>query len=582
MGRLTDDNGDTIGLSWKLSDSDMDLLERAGLAALYMTLRAAEEQVGDAKADALRKVLRWNMTHESVELRWGKPEAAKSALEALLAFAWQVRDGVLYLPAVHRDKRQRETYFLRLTEHNGVLNTFLQLEKIQPRGNGESRIEAIDDDKEFVFRFQSLAGQVLAPHKSRTISALVGKKGLKPDDVELSSWIKPGSAPRFSESEKGWCSTADLVVLLMLAPIVCLYQELQGTDRPKSDKKPWIRLKDHLYVCPDVRHLDEFDATRPDVRLDPINTSGLGDAALAFVAEYTSRSLRRESIAGCTVVAMGKVTYYGGKPGQKESNQSIRKGIVDIWTEQDTIRRYRILHRTMPSTFRPKSDVYADGSKPEVARPRGEFKVPSARGRIADNLMKRRAWYSDIAIPPRWEHHALKKQQDEIKKKENKHVSIERLWFHNLCRYQRRQLMELANEQTFWQSDQERQLHEAFRKVLWRLVEREKLAAQKRSGSRSEEDRIEDLYDDLYRRLTRAKTRDLLRRELTQIMAEPPGRFSRPKGLREHLDAIWALVNDRHDWKKAQDLALLTLASYGQFRGRSDHSNIETSEGDKA
>ena len=82
--------------TWKLSDPGMDLPKRAGLAGLYMALRAARE----AKTDL--SPLKWteaDLTSESVTVRWTGP--AKPAFEKLMEWAWQVQDGVLYLPAIH-------------------------------------------------------------------------------------------------------------------------------------------------------------------------------------------------------------------------------------------------------------------------------------------------------------------------------------------------------------------------------------------------------------------------------------------------------------------------------------------------
>lgn len=559
MGRVNDDKGRTVGLRWTLTDPGMGLLERAGLAALYMTLRAAEEQAGEAKADAVQKVLTWDLSPSTVKLCWEAPTAAQRALEALFAFAWQVRDGVLYLPAVHRERRERDTHFLRLSEHSGILRTALQSNKTQPRERWQRSVETIDDDKEYEFSFQPLKGK-LAPRSA--LSKLFRRQSIRDGDASATAWVMPGIEPRFADVEKTWRGPIDTVLLLMLAPMVCLYQEVQGEKTSE------------LQVIPDIGDLEEFDAVRPEVRLEPVFVAGPSDAAATFLAEYTTRSLRAASHIGCRVVEIGIGGYY------HPSNKT-RKSVLDMRPSQDSgaVQRYRILHRVMPSRFAPRRDRSGDAHA-DVARPSGRFHVPSVRGRIADNLVNRRTWYADIAVPPRWEHYALKRQQEDVKKHKDKHFSIEGLWFDNLRRYQWRQLMELTNQEKLWQSDQERLFHEAFRKVLWRLVEREKQAAQRRSGSRTEEDRIEDLYDDLYRRLTRAKTRHLLRRELSDIMAEPPGCFSRPNTLRKRPDAIWAFMNDRHDWRKARDLALLTLASYGQFRGRSERSGTQISEGD--
>ncbi|MBX3436862.1 MAG: type I-MYXAN CRISPR-associated Cas8a1/Cmx1 [Planctomycetaceae bacterium] len=588
MGRLNDDNGNAVGLRWTLADDGMDLLERAGLAALYMTLRAAEEQAGDdAKANAVVEVLKWDLSSISVEIRWGEPKAAKKALETLFAFAWQIRDGVLYLPAVHREDRQRDTYFLRLSEHNGILNTFLQLDKIQPKGRDESHVETIDEDQQLVFRFQSLAGKSLVPHKVQTLSALFDRTGLRTAPVDLSSWISPGSARRFAESEQNWKPLADRAILLILAPIVCLYQQLQGTDRPKSEKKPWARIRDYLYVCPDIRDLFEFDATRPSMRLDPVSTTCPADAALGFVAEFASRTLRRESIAGCNVVMMGKVTYYGGRPGKKWSDQSVRKGVEDVSSEQDTIPLARTLHRIMPSHFRVQRDKYGSTSRPDIARPIGQFKIPSARGLIAENIVAGRPWYSDLLEIPKWELHALeKRRKDHRTQREN--ISLQRLWFHTLQDLQMKdQIMALIQSETFTDDD-ERLFIEAFWDILGAIFRREREAVRKQYNDgreitadqlkvASEHYRKHREYDRtaagrylkrraewnerVGRMLAQAKTQTLLGDAITILMRYALNEY-RSATLTANPDTIRRFLKDRHEWKRALHLARLALATY--------------------
>ena len=77
-------------ITWRLSDPGMGILERAGLAALYMTLRAAEEQKVDLSP------LHWapgDLQCNSVTLRWESTD--KEAMTKLMRWAWQVRDKVL-------------------------------------------------------------------------------------------------------------------------------------------------------------------------------------------------------------------------------------------------------------------------------------------------------------------------------------------------------------------------------------------------------------------------------------------------------------------------------------------------------
>ena len=545
MGQLTDDNGPAVGLRWNLSDPGMDLLERAGLAALYMALRAAEEQPEDPKAQAVREAMSWELTPTSVEVRWGEATNAKAALTALFEFAWQTdKHGVLYLPAVHRDPRQRDSYFLRLSEHNGILRTSLQ-GKSQAKEELRSRMEIIDEDRELSFRFRPLKGKP-APHAAS--AKLIPTGNFADGETEMTAWVKPGIEPRFANVERAWQGPPDFAMLLMMAPAACLYQQVQGEGSSE------------LQVIPDVRDLEAFDLIRPNVSLHTGSAVGPSDAAARFLAEWSTRPMLAQSNLGCRVVQIGIGGYYHKSNKTRISVLDVRLGPHSI-----ALRRVRVLHRVMGSRFiNQKPSAVGVG---EGARLAGWFRTDSARGRISDNLIHARPWYSDLLVPPRWELKSLKADCEKYKEQHGHSISIPQMWFLNL-RDQGRQLMELMNDTKFWDDPQERLFHESFRKVLWRLIEREKLAAGR--GSRSFKDRRKDLYDKLYRRLMRAKTHRLLRKELIEILAEPPGRFSRVKPLRENPGAIWALVDHPRDWQKARDLALLTLTSYGGFAGTRD------------
>ena len=98
------------GITWNLSDPGMGLLERAGLAALYMSLRTAEE----LGMKSTLSPLSWSeddLLPHSVTVRSTSDDRA--AIAKLFEWAWQVRDGVLYLPAVHRALEVRDNRHLR-------------------------------------------------------------------------------------------------------------------------------------------------------------------------------------------------------------------------------------------------------------------------------------------------------------------------------------------------------------------------------------------------------------------------------------------------------------------------------------
>jgi CRISPR-associated protein Cas8a1/Csx13 len=544
----------------------MDMLERAGLAGLYMALQAADDKDRDLSP------LSWELKPDSVTARWVGP--ARPAFEKLIEWAWQVtkKDGVLYLPGVH-DTHERDNFYLRVPTHTGIMRTFLQHTNVQPKGEPVQKIVQLEDNREISVSYQppiirppkvkegAAPTPVAEPKKllkpAKDVGELFDRKGaFRTEVVELSNWVYPGIAGRYG-GEGAWKGMPERAVLLMLAPTVCLFQRLQG------EGGNWV------FVVPDVRDLEDFAPTRRRMALnaDFVDVASMGDAGLQFFAEYSSKKPRR-SLAGCRVVAMGKVGYY--------ASQSIRKAVLDVTADQHQVDRYRLLHQQFPNVYVPprteetntESDVKrkkpAKAKKPADEPPQaaGFIKLPAARGRIADNLVNRRPWYESLHVPQSWDLAEMERQR-----KKSPGKSIERLWFEALC-YQRSKLMKLIREEAMWDTEAEKVFVEAFWEVMDSLYAQE-AAATERGGSRTIMDRFEDLNDDIRRKLTQAKTRTLLRAALSDLFAKA----GRQKTIRTHPAAIWRLIDHPDHWRKGRDLALLALSSHRKKEDRESPTN---------
>jgi hypothetical protein len=138
-GRVIADAQQEQSLTWRLSDDGMDLLERAGLAGLYMALRAASEQGADLSPLTWRED---DLRPDSVTIRWTGP--AKPAFAKLMEWAWQVRDGVLFFPAIHGE-RERLALQYRVASHNGIMRTFLQHVNSQPKLDTVTKVIPLDE-----------------------------------------------------------------------------------------------------------------------------------------------------------------------------------------------------------------------------------------------------------------------------------------------------------------------------------------------------------------------------------------------------------------------------------------------------
>lgn len=563
-------------MTWRLSDPGMDLLERAGLAGFYMALRAAQETGADLSPLAWTDT---DLTPDSVTVRWTGP--AKSAFAKLMEWAWQVRDGVLYLPAVH-DAKDAAAIQNRVTMHNGIMRTFLQHTNVQPKGEPITRIIKLDEDKEVTISFQPPIMRAPKVKEGGSVPKVRDpKKLLKPlrdlDDlfdrkdelltkpVELSNWVYPGIAARFG-GEGAWHGMPDRAVLLMFAATACFYQRLQGKGGN------WV------FVVPDIRNLDDyaFKRRRMSLKQEFTDVASMGDAGLRFLAEYSTQDARKKLEAGCRVVAMGKVGYY--------ASQSIRKSVLDVPPDLTSVRRYRLLQRELPNAYvalnvessettneAPKGkrrktakSKPANSDQPKAA---GFIKLPAARGRIADNLVTGRPWYSDLTVPQIWDHDEMERQR-----KRNPGTSIERLWFQAIC-YQRSKLMKLIAEDDMWDTEAEQVFVHVFWETLDSLYAQEAAATQ-RGGSRTAPERFEDLNDEIRRRLTQAKTRTLLRTALADLFAKA----GRQKTIRAHPAAVWRLIDHSEHWRKGRDLALLALASH---RKKEDRESATTYQGAK-
>jgi CRISPR-associated protein Cas8a1/Csx13 len=394
-------------MTWRLSDPGMDILERAGLAALSMTLRAALVAEYDL---APLIVTEADLTPDSVTVRWTGP--AKPAFVKLMAWAWQVNQGVLYFPAIH-DDRDRVQWWSRVNIHNGLMRTYFQNPNVQPALEPTTRLVQVDEEKQLLYSFKVLAERVedtgreinpktkklhkkavpttcLRPHQN-VDEELFDKKGeWVPGLVHLSNWIYPGIAGRYS-GEPSWVGQADRALLLMLTPIICFFQRLHG------EGNNWV------IVVPDVRDIEGFTNVRARIWIDAsfVDVASLGDAGLRFLADYSTRSLRQDQNAGCRVIAMGNVNFY--------PNQSIRKAVLDISDKRQSVRRYRLLQQVFPNHFQrrriepttegvaAKKKKKTPGVKPtNEPQSNGWYRLPTGRGRIADNLVNGRPWYENV------------------------------------------------------------------------------------------------------------------------------------------------------------------------------------------
>ena len=591
----------STGVTFRLNEPGMGEHERVGLAGLCLSLTAAMawEKQGrtlplpktvEKSLDRLRETISNLGTPNfpfvedglGICLEWSEGDE-KVALEAVVKWAWQVHDGVFFLPGVHRKREHLDCYHLRLHVHNGLLGTFFQFPRtIKKEKDPERKVVRFDEEKTFSVSYRRIAADAKLPQHNA-----VPKKGICGNDTvkAMSSWIYPGSEPRFNNNptsiqrETGWRGPARFAYLMLFAPIACHYIKL-----PRSNADNWA------YMVPSVENLRGYQ--RDFMRRNMVNfgnwpfygeVAGLEDAALRYA---TRNNASDQSVT----VVMGKASFYHA---QQKTRKNLWREIIVSDEMPPPFWRYDIFNRVFPAgnMARPTREP-----KPEESDQKGNhfITLPNCRERITANILRGDPWYADLAYIPFW-------QSDQVadeRKRTKDSISAERLWLRKL-QFERKQLMSIADEERMWDDPHEKDMLEAFRRALWRLWNREAKGLE-RGGSRDLSKRWDNTADKWHRRLLHAKTKLLLATVVHELLAQAarsPNRrggdiggpaFLLPKtsedesdeSRRARNDAFQAefrrMVNHPSDWKKVRDLALLALTTFTAPRIGSGKDNQST------
>ena len=572
------------GITFALNDPGMGEYERAGLAGLYMSLTAADTWANDSlpssvktQAQELKDLIQWRLGEDKISLclKWQDED---KALNAMVKWAWQVKDGVFFLPAIHRKREHLDNYYLRVHVHSGLLGTYFQFGRTIKKERIPPRIEDFDETQTFSVSYRAISADANLPqYQHATFSIGISSHS---SAASVTSWIFPGSEPRFNNGplkikrDKSWQSIPRLTYLMLFAPLACYYVHLPRTRAKRGMTENWA------FIIPQVRDLKDFQRFFLRCLSNHSNwpfshaVASMEDAILRYAASANLRRLiPREEIASVLIVVMGNAGYYGDQ-------QKTRKNFLRVQINPAVYTRYAVFNRIYPvgNTIRKRREEGGEDSEKQASR---YIRLPSSRERITANVLANAPWYGNLAFIPFW-------QRDQIVEECNRSsepASPEQRWFSNLRKFERGQLMELAKEERMWDSPAEKRLLETLRyPVLWRLLNEEEFAVRSRGGSRDLAERWDDVIADWHRRFMRAKTRPLFRAVIHEFLAAAQRRsrrldnvkrreirvsgtvFPSAKDDRAFHAWFWHEVNDPHGWQRMRDLALLALITFTDTR----------------
>ena len=378
-----------------LSDPGMTMLHRAGVAGLYMTLKALAKRYPTIKSR--QGNFKWVLSNKGITLSWKGNDY--EALDWLFSESFQISsDGLISLTAL-----QSPSWETQLAIHLGIKNTFLQHNQFfKSAGDATEYLTidnlevAIDYKKVKSYAHQKYAEQLCQIeklnfkrifHKLRlfilTHHTLIGilfildvRQGgnLQQGTVGIRGWLYPGATVKHYayKKETQFTETIERAIALLYAPIACLY-----FISPKS------RLHDlktqYCLVIPDITNLELYARQRQklnDWNYQQFLAAGYSDAGFRLLTQQATLRINQQiNIKRCQVITFGQTQW--------TKFQKIRKNVEVIEINVKIIQNYRLCDRY----FSERVVEWEDGN----------FIVSSiVRELITENLARGLPWWHNV------------------------------------------------------------------------------------------------------------------------------------------------------------------------------------------
>lgn len=509
----------------------MTPLHRAGLGGLVSTLRWIEKTV--PKAD--RPSGQWKMDERSVIFDWENAKEARLLFEWLFALAFQIKEGIIYLPGQYGDLSP--PLEVRAALQEGLLLSFYD-HGVQSRGKkDQAQVSTYEvDDKPVTYRFLPLAWYKHQRDGFKLFEeALQGK-------FYLTRTLFPGAIERHAGlTGTHVTNPASLAMPLLFAPIGVLALKAGGkrvNDRGKRKFKAGAALLvPDLHSLTDVHHL--LPALLPRNARD-CQVTNISDAALQAELRLRSRNLLDPDMVPTFRCAWCCPTDWNARLQPPSSVTEVHVNTLDPQLDQFEVAMQVL---TSPS--------------PRKNEKTGEHFWPKSyvRPLIADNLASGHPWYAGFT--------RLMTAQDQLTGNPiRNYLSFERKGLHAMTKEIR---WEQPGEETVV-----RAVHEAVRCRYGRI------AAENVKNPVARKNRMKREYERLRLGFAGSKTADSLRHALTDLWS----RAGSNSVLKEAWPQVLPMLSG-NKWQLTRDLALLALASYqgrDQEQENIDLSTIEETE----
>lgn len=494
-------------LSVDLRAPGMTPLHRAGVAGLFMTVRALE-----ARGQRPAGWTAWTTTKHSVSIAWQGSAAQFFDALAKAAFGVDPRSGLIDFAAIDRAKASLSSRWLA---HEGMLGTFCQFGPNNGLGAATSITLEVEGEPPLHFTYRPIDPTASArgckyPHHDKG-GLEIGRAIDAGDTARLVSWLCPGAQVRHDayKDETSLDEDPARALALLFAPAGCFYFKLQSR---RHERKARFAL-----LVPILDDLETYararNAMTTDVSVGDLICTGAGDAALRLLTRMRAQDLADATrLPRVLVYLLGTVVW--------NEKQKSRTGVMDVLVKGE---RAISLFELLRAELKPQQGLRKDGSSYVL--------LPASLELFADNVARGRPFYEGFASLSA-----------------NKEI---RDWL----RADQKGLWKVVNEARTFDEGVEalfvKACHDALRRC-YGIV-----------GKRARKDRVEagprmkKEYDRWRNAFARSKSADSFREAVTDFWSRGGGNVV----LRASWRDILSMVSPGR-WKQGRDLALLALASY--------------------
>ena len=504
-----------LGIS--LSDPAMTMLYCAGVAGLYMTLKALAKRYPTQKSR--QGNFKWTLSKTSISLYWKGNDY--EALNWLFTESFQISsDGLISLSGL-----QNQTWENQLITHIGISSTFLQHTSVL-KFDGKVSQSLMIDELEAIVNYQKVKYYIYQNYAKK----LCNSKGqLLTKAIGIKGWLYPGATVKHKAfAQTQFKESLERTLSLLYAPVACLY-----FISPKSylhDIK-----SQYCLVIPEIRDLESYARQRQrsnNWNYQQFLASGYSDAGFRLLTKQAAlRTIKQNDFKRCQVITFGQTQW--------SRFQKIRKNVEIVQITNKVIENYRLCDCVASRRHRYFKNRVVEWEK-------GNFiAVSIIRELISENLARGFPWWHNFACAVR-------------SKKLFKIVSYEKQGLHQMVK----------NAQ--WDEQSQILFIKACHQALYQI--RGKLSSQPTENIYA---RYERENERIRSGLIRCQNSEDFRHFMTANFWSKAGNISI---FADCWEELMPLTTKPGNWKLARDLALLALASYKNKTKDTSNSNSTKKE----